>query len=189
MKSTRASPPPREDDQTTAPVTLGTPLEVIAADHSRARQIFADLEDIAASHALDRDLAQGALRFLNEDLGIHMRDASEDLFPLLRRRCPLEEQIDRAITRIRSDQESALALLPQIRSVLADCLDADRVPTRKEVTLVLGFTSHTRRHLVAQNAILLPLARVCLTEQDLESLCLRMQARRGLPPNIEACHA
>ena len=168
---------------------LRTPLDVIVADHVRDRQICADLDNLAMSDSLNRELVQETLRFVNADFDLHMRDMAEDLFPLLRRRCPPEEDIDRAITRITSDREAARVLLPQVSSVLADCLDADRVPMRNEVAVLLCFTHHTRRHLSAENAILLPLAQVRLTDRDLESLCLRMQARRGIAPTIETCHA
>lgn len=190
MTSTRTSPEPRgEGHQPTDPAMLRAPLDFIAADHLRERQVCADLDSLAASESLNRDVAWEVLHFLNEELGVHMADESEDLFPLLRRRCPPEEDIDRVIARIRCDQQAARGLLPQIRSVLADCLDADRVPARTEMAVLLGFTHHTRRHLIAENAILLPLARVRLTDRDLESLCLRMQARRGITPTIETCHA
>lgn len=181
MTSARTSPDSRaEGHQPTDPAILCAPLDFIAADHLWERQICVDLDSLAESDGLKRDLAQGVLRFLNEEIGAHMRDESEDLFPLLRRRCPPEEDIGVAITRIRSAQEAAQALLPQVRSILADCLDADRVPTRTEVTVLLCFTRHTRSHLIAENAIVLPLARVRLTDRDLESLRLRMQARRGI---------
>jgi len=168
---------------------LRTSLNVITADHARDRQICAELDNLAMSDSLDRALAQELLRFLNKDLSVHIRDMAEDLFPLLRRRCPPEEHIDRAITRITSDREAARVLLPQIRFVLAECLDAERVPTPHEAAELFCFTHHTHRHLSAENAILLPLARVRLTARDLESLCLRMQARRGITPTIETCHA
>ena len=168
---------------------LCTPLDVIAADHVRDRQICADLDNLSMSDGLDRALAQEALRFANADLGIHMRDMAEDLFPLLRRRCPPEEDIGRAITRMTSDWEAARALLPRTRSVLADCLDADRAPTPNEAAVLVCFTHHTRCRLSAEKAILLPLARVRLTDRDIESLRLRMQARRGITPTIETCHA
>ena len=190
MTSTRRSQGPRGTGyKSSDPAMLCTPLDVIAADHVRDRQICADMDNLAISDSLDRELVQEVLRFLNEDLGIHIRDMAEDLFPLLRRRCPPEEDINCAITRITSDREAARALLPQIRFVLADCLDADRVPTPNEVAVLLCFTHHTYRHLSAENAILLPLARVRLTDRDLESLWLRMQARRGIAPTTETCHA
>ena len=190
MKLTRTSPDPDElGHQLIDPAILRAPLDVIAADNLRERQICADLDRVATSDVLEPNLAQLALHFLIEEFGVHIRDETEDLIPLLRRRCPPDENIDRTITRLRSDQESAQALLPQIQSVLADCLDASRVPTRTEAALLLVFTRHTRRHLTAENAILLPLARVRLTDLDLESLCLRMQARRGITQSIERCHA
>ena len=164
----------------TDPALLVRPLDFIAADHLRERQICADLDRLAASDRLERDLAQAALRFLNEELAIHMRDEAEDLFPLMRRRCPPEEEIDHVIKRIETDQHKARAMLPQVRPVLACCLDDARVPNAAEVDLLRRFAHHTRRHLIAENAILLPLARAHLTRKDLESLRLRMLARRSL---------
>lgn len=190
MQSTRTLPSPRgERRRPSDPAMLGAPLNVIAADNLRERQICAVLNRIAASDVLDWDLAQEALRFLTDKFGIYMRDETEDLIPLLRRRCPPDENIDRTIMRLKSDQQGAQALLPQILSMLADFLYANRVPTRTEAALLFGFTRHTHRHLITKNAILLPLARVRLTDLDLESLCLRMQARRGITPSIERCHA
>ena len=190
MKSARRSPGQRGTGyKSSDPAMLRTPLDVIAADHARARRICAELDSLAMSGRLNRERVQGVLRFVNTELGVHTRDMVDDLFPLLRRRCPREEDIDVAIARISSDRWAARALLPQMNSVLADCLDADRVPTSNEAAVLFSFTDHTRRHLSAETAILLPLARVRLTQLDLESLFLRMQARREIVPSIETCRA
>lgn len=46
-----------------------------------------------------------------------------------------------------------------------------------------------RRHLVAENAILLPIVRVRLTGTDLRTLSKHMRTRRGLPELAETTDA
>lgn len=58
------------------------------------------------------------------------------------------------------------------------------------------FSDHARRHLVAENAILRPIARARLTRAVLDALSRRMVSRRGLPlwrrrrmlDDFEACN-
>jgi len=153
------------------------------------REICDALDSFARARSPDPDRAGQGLRFLDADLAPHLRDETEDLFPLLRRRCPPEDDIARALVRIGTDLDAARDYLPKVRGILATCLDAMRVPTAPEADFLACFTRHTRRHLVAVKAILLPLARARLTPRDLQSLSLRMQARRGLTPNAEDPYA
>lgn len=165
---------------------IATPLEFISADHLRERQICAVIEGLAAAASLDRHAALVVLRFLNEELNVHMRDEAEDLFPLLARRCPAEDDIDRVITRICTDLNEATLLLPLIRTVLARCLDTGSDLAAEDRQVMNRFAGHVRRHLAAENAILLPIARLRLTRRDLHSLSRHMRSRRGLPPDAEA---
>ena len=75
--------------------------------------------------SLDRQAALTVLRFLNEALNVHLRDEAEDLFPLLAKRCTLEDSVESAIDRIRVDQNGALRLLPDVRATLAGSLSRD----------------------------------------------------------------
>lgn len=173
----------------TDPGLLARPLDFICEDHLRERQICAEIDHLAQTSAFDRRAAVAALRFLNEELGVHLRDEAEDLFPVLARRCTEEDAIHTVLTRIRSDQEAALSVLPQVREVLVACLDTGAALTEAGRELLTRFASHVRRHLVAENAILLPIARARLTPGDLRAIAAHMQARRGLPTAAKVPHA
>jgi hemerythrin-like domain-containing protein len=56
-------------------------------------------------------------------------------------------------------------------------------------TRLARFAGHARRHLILENAIILPFARLRLTRHDLETLRLRMMQRRGLDRLMETVHA
>ncbi len=86
------------------------------------------------------------------------------------------------INRIRLDQNETLRLLPGVRATLAGCLDTGSDLSAEERELLARFAGHVRRHLVAENAILLPIARTRLTRADLATLSAHMRARRGLAP-------
>ena len=72
--------------------------------------------------SLDRQAALTVLRFLNEELNVHLRDEAEDLFPLLTKLCTPEDSVESAIDRIRVDQNEAPRLLPDVRATLAGSL-------------------------------------------------------------------
>jgi hemerythrin-like domain-containing protein len=168
---------------------IANPLEFISVDHLRARQICVVIDGLATAASFDRHAALVVLRFLNEELNVHMRDEAEDLFPLLARRCPAEDDIGRIITRICLDLNAATALLPRIRTILARSLDTGRELAAAERKTLIRFAGHVRRHLAAENAILLPIARARLTPGDLRVIAAHMQARRGLSKGAEVPHA
>jgi iron-sulfur cluster repair protein YtfE (RIC family) len=173
----------------TNPSLLADPLDFISEDHLRERQVCAVIDGLAAADRLDRRAAKAVLRFLNEELNVHLRDEAEDLFPLLARRCTHEDAIECAIDRIRADQDEAMRLLPQVRAMLTGCLDSGADLTAKERAVLTRFAGHVRRHLVAENAILLPIARARLTRADLRTLTKHMRTRRGLPDFPETTDA
>ena len=165
----------------TDPNLLGRPLDFISEDHLRERQICAIIDELATAASFDRQAGLTVLRFLNEELNVHMRDEAEDLFPLLAKRCTDEDAIESAITRIRADQDEAMRLLPEMRTALSSCLDTGSDLSAKGRKMLVRFAGHVRRHLVAENAILLPIARARLTRADLKTLSQHMRSRRGLP--------
>ncbi|MBC7281596.1 hemerythrin domain-containing protein [Hoeflea sp.] len=184
----KQSGPARRGDglSPTDPVLLAAPLEFISEDNLRERQICAVIEELANSASFNRQAALTVLRFLNEELNVHVRDETEDLFPLLVRRCRPEDAIERAISRIRTDHDETTRLLPEVRAILERTLDTGGNPSTEDSKMLMSFATRMRRHLVAENAILLPIARARLTRVDLKKLSQRMRARRGLPPFSEA---
>jgi hemerythrin-like domain-containing protein len=176
-------------DAPTHPGLLGRPLDFISEDHLRERQICAVIDAIALAGQLDRPSTLIVLRFLNEELNVHLRDEAEDLFPLLAKRCTAEDCIENAINRIRIDQNEALRLLPEVRATLVGCLDNGSELSDEGRAMLTRFAGHIRRHLVAENAILLPIARARLTRADLSTLSAHMRARRGLTHLAETTDA
>jgi hemerythrin-like domain-containing protein len=176
-------------DKPTHPSLLANPLDFISEDHLRERQICAIIDGLAMTASLDRQAATRVLRFLNEELTVHLRDEAEDLFPLLAQRCTEEDAIEGAISRIRADQDEAMRLLPKMRATLAGCLDTGADLSAEGRAVLTRFAGHVRRHLVAENAILLPIARARLTRSDLRTLSRHMRSRRGLPDLAETTDA
>lgn len=165
----------------TSPSLLAKPLDFISDVHLRERQICAVIDELAAAASLDRQSALSVLRFLNEELNVHLRDGAEDLFPLLARRCTQEDAIESAISRIRADQIEVIRLLPEVRATLGGCLDTGSDLAAEGRATLIRFVGYVRRHLAAENAILLPIARARLTRTDLRTLSNHMRSRRGLP--------
>lgn len=185
-----SEPVPRGSGQDpTDTALIATPLDFISADHLRERQICAVIDRLAAAASFDRRPALTVLRFLNEELNVHMRDKAEDLFPLLARRCPAEDDIGRVITRICTDLNEATVLLPRVCTILARCLDTGSDLAAEDRKSLIRFAGHVRRHLSVENAILLPIARLRLARRDLHSLARHMWSRRGLPTDAGASDA
>lgn len=152
----------------------------------RERQVCSVIDSLATSLSFDPTAARNVLRFVNEELNVHMQDDAEDLFPLLSRRCTTEDGIGGAIARIRTDLDEAARLLPRLRAALAHSLDTGSELSTQDRQVLTRFVGHVRRHLAAENAILLPIARARLTRRDLQKLSSHMRSRRGLASVAEA---
>ena len=142
----------------TDPALIARPLDFICEDHLRERQICAEIDRLAATADFDQWSGMTVLRFLNEEVRVHIRDEAEDLFPILLLRCTEEDAIDTVLDRIRHDQTEALSLLPVVRSAIVACLDTGAALSVTDRTALTRFAGPMRRHLVAENAILLPIA-------------------------------
>lgn len=104
----------------------------------------------------------------------------EDLIPTLARRCTDEDSIASVLGRIRLDQDQALSPLPSVRGAIANCLDAEANLSSEDREVLARFAARVRRHLMPENAILLPIARARLTRGDLRRLANHLRSRRGL---------
>lgn len=158
---------------------LGNPLDFIHEDHLREREICARMDALAGAQAPGADTATGILGFLRDELPLHLRDEEEDLFPLLRRRCAPEDEIGRVIARLSEDHRHAERDTPKVLAML-DAIAAGQGPlSEADGAALTGYAAQARRHLILENAIILPLARLRLTKGDLRALCQRMMQRRG----------
>ena len=163
----------------TDPRLLASPLDFIAEDHLRQRVICAMLDRIASGDAGPEDLQQ-VRQVLGHELPLHLQDEEEDLFPLMRRRCEPEDEIDKVIERLRNEHAHGAEETRNVITVVEMSGAGAKRLSKAHRAMLTAYATRTRRRLIVVNAIILPLARLRLTMDDLETLRLRMQARRGL---------
>ncbi|MCZ7676895.1 MAG: hemerythrin domain-containing protein [Roseovarius sp.] len=173
----------------TDPALLGNPLDFVYEDHLREREICATLDHLAGADMPDTELAAAALSYLLDELPAHMADEEDGLFPLLRLRCEPDDDIERAIGRLTSDHTGVKDDAPRVAYILAAIESEGRAMTNAEKSVLVRFGSDTRRHLILENAIILPFARLRLTRDDLAALRQGMMRRRGLDRLMENANA
>jgi hemerythrin-like domain-containing protein len=158
------------------------PLNWLFAEHYRHRQLCRLIERVGTATVLLREEAEEILTFLGQDMALHIIDEEEDLFPLLRRRCLPEDELGPLLGSLsaehRVDMEQTRILSDLLRRALIDGQPPGHdLETRR---LFTEFALHERRHIALENAVVLPIARLRLTPQDLRALSTRMAARRGV---------
>ncbi len=163
------------------PLTLlSDPLDFFFAEHFRQRKLCNCIELLAESDSLDRNLAAEILSFLHHDIALHVQDEEEDLFPLMRRRCAPEDDIEKVFTALSSehagDHRLADKIVSGLEAALADGRAVGAQPGLRDV--MIDFARNERRHLALENSVVLPLARRRLTQGDLAALSENMVARR-----------
>ncbi|MFZ5729685.1 MAG: hemerythrin domain-containing protein [Pseudomonadota bacterium] len=161
---------------------LREPLEWFFAEHYRHRQLCRLVEEVAAASAFAAEPITRILDFIRYDLALHVIDEEEDLFPLLRRRALPEDEIENALGRLSAEHRADVAHAEAVRTRLEACLSACKAPgldPQAKSTLVT-FARHELRHLALENAVVLPIARLRLSTEDLLALSRRLAARRGL---------
>ena len=156
------------------------PLDFIAEDHMREREVCALIDRLVALVPISPADREKIVVFLQEQLPHHLEDEEIDLFPMMLERCEPEDEIGKVIDRLTSDHEhahaDAPAIIAQIQSDVAEL-------SSEACTRMADFARHSRRHLVVENAIILPIARARLTEEDLRIMKRHMLERRGLSPS------
>jgi hemerythrin-like domain-containing protein len=159
------------------------PLEWFAAEHYRHRQFCGLMHELAGSERFEAGPISAVVEFLRHELGRHLADEEQDLFPLLRKRARAEDHVDEVLGRLEGEHKGDLAHGHGLRAHLERCLQTHTAPGRDPAAkLALGaFASQELRHLALENAVVLPLARLRLTDRDLKGLSRRLAARRGFP--------
>jgi len=161
---------------------LAEPLDYLFAEHFRQRVLCNALDEIADQERPDHQMIKAVLRFLRVDFAPHMQDEEHDLFPMLRRRAEPEDRIDDVIGQLTQEHAADRLDAKLITEGLSKVLDG--AATTGEASslgkLLHRFAENERNHLTLENAIVLPLARVRLTSDDLQEMSLQMAARRGV---------
>jgi iron-sulfur cluster repair protein YtfE (RIC family) len=164
------------------PALLKEPLEFLFAEHYRHRQMCKILEYLAAAPAFDASLIATIDDFIRYDLALHVIDEEEDLFPLLRRRCEPDDDIEDVLGRLSADHALDQQLAQVVRSIFALALEKRAPPSVLPggAEALLKLAKQEKSHMALENAVIMPLARRRLQPGDLEALSMRLAARRGV---------
>lgn len=158
------------------------PLDYIFAEHFRQRVLCGVLDEFVSGQAYDHEMMIVALKFLKQDFKFHIQDEEVDLFPKLRARAEPDDDIDLVLDQLSQEHMSDHIDATHIIKILEQAIDKrsnHELPTTFTDTMH-RFTANERRHLIVENAIVVPLARARLTESDLEDMCQNMAKRRGV---------
>jgi len=164
------------------------PLAIFTDEHFLQRQICADMETLADAQGPRPDLAAAVLENLCHDLPQHLADEEQGLFPLLRAHAAPEDEIDVLIARLEADHEVSEAAFFDLADVL-EKMTGGALPDESARALLRASAAARRRHLILENAVLLPLARARLTEADRAGLLAQMRARRSASPQAVSAAA
>ncbi len=180
-------PATETDDPTAKPPLTGErfqrPLELVLADHTRQRRVCDWLQGIVDDARADLTTVQAAslLGYLTEDLPGHVLDEELDLFPMLSRRCRPQDRVDEVLAKLTWEHELDKDLVGFIVADLQRLADGFRLahPTRF-LSNLRGFAATQRRHLEWEDRVVMPLAQMRLSAEDLAQMGRNMAARRGL---------
>ncbi len=167
-----------------SPDLMADPLDFFFAEHFRHRQLCHLIDQLSATVFFDADRIAEVVDFLRFEAPIHIIDEEEDLFPLLRRRCLPEDELEGVLGVLSAEHRADAVLGRAVRTHLEACLDTRSAPGasvegRRDLS---AFATQERRHLALENAVVLPIARQRLSEEDLTGLARRLAARRGRAP-------
>jgi hemerythrin-like domain-containing protein len=160
--------------------TPDDPLDFILYEHLRHRVMCNALDSLADAERFDATSVTKLAEFIRSDLTLHVADEEEVFFPMLRRRCLPEDEIESALERMNREHAEDRDLSAQVRVFLLTA-----VTERRPMSAIPGavealrrFAQHQRRHMMLENAVLIPLARRRLSNEDLSVLGARLAARR-----------
>lgn len=162
------------------------PIGWFLAEHQRHRQFCELMRQAATAPVFDEELTTWLLDFVVHELAQHIWDEERDLFPMLRAGALPEDDVDQVLDRLSTEHAKDLGHAQSVQGHLETCLRL-RTPIGRSATrrrALEGFASQELRHLALENAVVLPLARLRLTPDDLTALGRKLAARRGL--SIEA---
>jgi hemerythrin-like domain-containing protein len=157
------------------------PLDMIASDHAIQVQMCDAMERIADGlpDEVDRRLCAKVASCLEFDLPLHHHDEEHGLFPLLKQRALPEDGVDKILDRLTAEHSSDNDFASEIAEALETLAQGGR-PENPEMLgyMLRGFFERYRRHVHWENTLVMPLARLRLTREDLDALQAQMNEYR-----------
>jgi hemerythrin-like domain-containing protein len=157
------------------------PLDVIASAHALQAQICDAMERIADGlpDEVDRRLCAHVASCLQFDLPLHHHDEEHALFPLLKTRARPEDGMDAILDRLTAEHSSDMDFACEIAEALDSLGRGARAANPNMLGYMLrGFFERYRRHVQWETALVMPLARLRLTQEDLGALQAHMSKSR-----------
>ena len=163
----------------TSVMLLKNPLDFIAEDHLRLRAMCAELDRLAQTTTIEGPAISGVIEYLEHELPLLLADEDDDLMPRILSRAEPEDELPKLAKRLEKEHSKIADHLKAVTSGLAGLALATS-KSDKLRTSMCDLADAARRHLILENAVLLPLAKARLTEEDLHALRSAMLKRRGL---------
>lgn len=158
------------------------PLDEIAHTHAVHLQLCDAMEKIADGlpDEVDKRLCAQLVSCLQYDLPLHHSDEEEGLFPLLLARAEPSDGLEQVFERLTSEHQSDTDFASEIAEAL-EAMGRGERPENAEMMgyMLRGFFERYRRHVHWEDALVMPLARRRLTEDDLETLSQLMESNRA----------
>jgi hemerythrin-like domain-containing protein len=176
MSTPISTPPPEQH------IFAHNPLDVIAHAHAVQVQMCDAMERIADGlpDDVDRRLCAQVASCLQFDLPLHHQDEETALFPILRMRALPEDGLEVILDRLASEHTSDTDFASEIAEALELLVNGDRIGNANTVGYMLrGFFERYRRHVHWENTLIMPVARLRLTPEDLALIAVRMDANRS----------
>lgn len=173
----------------TVSTVLEDPLVAISREHAQERALCDTLEAIADALPSPPDpaLCASLTRELDENLLRHHADEEVGLFPLLRARAHPEDRAEEILAHLEEEHAEAEALAAEVVATLEQLANAACGPPCASEAAVAGyvlrgFFQSRRRHLVWEEATVLPMAATRLGLCDRRELAALMSRIRNAPP-------
>lgn len=158
---------------------LRSPLDFITEDHLRLRAICAEMDQLADAEEIPPKAAANLVEYLRQELPLLLDDEDEDLLPRVLQRAEVEDELPKLARRLHKEHAQISVHLKAVLVAL-EGFGPDTPASEKTRDALRKLADATRRHLIFENAILIPLARARLTRDDLDAMRDAMLRRRGL---------
>lgn len=161
---------------------LEDPLAFLSAEHGRQMALLAHLERLARAPRARaaRVMAQALLRWLTEELPVHVADEEHSLYPRLRRHGAA--LVDRLLAEHARDARLVAGTVAGLRAIAA----GERVPEAFPGDAA-AFARRHRQHLGLEEAVVvMELSRKTLTREEQARLGEEMARRRALTGETHA---
>ncbi len=159
---------------------ITSPIDFIVVEHLKHRILCWIIDNIANEKYINNDVLLSTIDYLDGDFKLHIEDEEKELFPALLRRAKPEDDLEELIAELMQEHATDKKDALLVKDCLQHIVDnrGGRGPSRASRALLRRFSANERQHLIVENGIVLPLARVRLQKDDLARISAGMTKRR-----------